>query len=201
MPEAIPSQDSSITEIHPIPDVIASQDSKIEDLSKRLEALEENMPGDRITIGVMSGNLDNTMAAFIIACGAAAFDMEVNMFFTFWGTAALRDPKKKAKKGLMDKMFGWMLPSGSNKLPLSKMQMAGFGPKMIKSVMKTHGVKSLEELIQEAAAYGIKIKVCTMSMDLMGLKPEELIDYPNLEFVGVGTFVGDFSESKQCWFL
>jgi peroxiredoxin family protein len=177
------------------------QDRQLEDLMARVETLEGKMPKDALTIGVMSGNLDNTIAAFIIACGAAAYDMEVDLFFTFWALAALRDPKKKVKKGALDKMFGWMLPSSSRKLPLSKMQMAGLGPKMIRSVMKMHGAKSLEELIEEAGKMGVRINVCTMSMDVMGIKKEELIDYPHMEFVGVGTFVDIFSSSKQCWFL
>lgn len=173
----------------------------LQDLIQRVETIEENMPADRVAIGVLSGNLDNTIAAFIIACGAAAYDMEVDLFFTFWATAALRDPKKKVKKGGLDKMFGWMLPSSSRNLPLSKMQMAGMGPKMIRTVMKMRGAKSLEELIAEAADLGIRINVCTMSMDIMGLKREELIDYPHMDFVGVGTFVDIFSNAKQCWFL
>lgn len=186
-------------------EILAEQDQEqeqvLKDLVRRIETLEEKMPEDRVAIGVMSGNLDNTIAAFIIACGAAAYDMEVELFFTFWATAALRDPKKKVKKGALDKMFGWMLPSGSRKLPLSKMQMAGMGPKMIRKVMKMRGAKSLEELIAEAGRLGVRINVCTMSMDIMGIKREEMIDYPSMSFVGVGTFVDIFSNAKQCWFL
>jgi peroxiredoxin family protein len=127
--------------------------------------------------------------------------MEVEMFFTFWATAALRDPRKKIRKDLLGSMFGMMLPKGAGKLPLSKMQSFGMGPPMIKFVMKKHGAKSLEQLIKEAGEAGVRINVCTMSMDLMGLKREELIDYPHLKFVGVGTFVDMFSQSKQCWFM
>jgi len=173
----------------------------MQDLLKRIEVLEANAPGDKLALGVMRGDLDYTIAAFIIALGAAAFDMEVDMFFTFWATTSLRDPKKKVKKGFLDSMFGMMLPSGAKKLPLSKMQMMGMGPPMIKSVMKLHKAKSLEELMADAAAFGIRIHVCTMSMDIMGIKKEELIDYPNMDFVGVGSFVGMFQDSKQCWFM
>jgi len=179
----------------------ADRDALIEQLTARVEALEAQAPADALTIGVINGSLDYTMAAFIIAVGAAAYDMEVDMFFTFWATASLRDAKKSAKKGLMDKMFGFMLPRGTRKLPLSKMQMLGMGPVMIKQVMKQHGAKSLEELVQEAADMGVRIHVCTMSMDLMGIKKEELIDYPHMDYVGVGTFVDLFSKSKQCWFM
>jgi len=177
------------------------RDALLQQLISRVETLEQNVAQDKLTLGVMSGNLDYTIAAFIIALGAAAYDMEVDMFFTFWATASLRDPKKKAKKGFLDKMFGWMLPTGSKKLPLSKMQMLGMGPVMIRNVMKMHGAKSLEELMKEAADMGIRIHVCTMSMDVMGIKKEELIDYPHMDYVGVGTFVDMFSESKQCWFM
>ncbi|HOV59526.1 MAG TPA: DsrE/DsrF/DrsH-like family protein [Candidatus Hydrogenedentes bacterium] len=170
-------------------------------LEKRVGALEARVDKDRLCIGVMKGDLDYTMAAFIIALGAAAYDMEVDMFFTFWATAALRDPKKSVKKGFLDRMFGSMLPKGSRKLPLSKMQMMGIGPKMIRAVMKSRNAKSLEELMEEAAKMGIRIHVCTMSMEVMGIRKEELIDYPHMDFVGVGTFVDMFSEARQCFFM
>ena len=176
-------------------------EAQIKDVLSRVESLEGKVAEDHLTLGVMKGDLDYTIAAFIIALGAAAYDMEVDMFFTFWATAALRDPKKTAKKGFLDTMFGWMLPKGTPKLPLSKMQMGGIGPKMIRSVMKMHNAKSIEELMEEAGKMGVRIHVCTMSMDVMGIKKEELIDYPHMDFVGVGTFVGMFDRSKQCWFM
>ena len=170
-------------------------------LTERVDALEKSAGNDRLSIGVMSGNLDKTMAAFIIALGAVAYDIQVDMFFTFWATAALRDPKKSPAKNLLDKMFGWMLPRSSLKLPLSKMQMCGIGPKMIRSVMKSRGVKSLEQLMKEAGEFGVRIHVCEMSMGVMGLKEEEMIAYPNIDYVGVGTFIQMISESKQVLFL
>lgn len=173
----------------------------IEELTARVDSLEKSAGNDRLSIGVMSGNLDTTIAAFIIALGAVAYDIQVDMFFTFWATAALRDPKKSARKGLLDKMFGWMLPRSSFALPLSKMQMAGIGPKMIRSVMKAHGVKSLEQLMKDAAEFGVRIHVCEMSMGVMGLKEAEMIDYPGIDYVGVGSFIQMMSESKQVVFL
>jgi peroxiredoxin family protein len=127
--------------------------------------------------------------------------MEVDMFFTFWATAALRDPQKTPRKGFLDRMFGRMLPRSSHALPLSKMQMAGIGPKMIRSVMKQRGVKSLEELMKEAAELGVRIHVCEMSMGVMGLKQEEMISYPGMDFVGVGTFINMIQDAKQVVFL
>lgn len=178
-----------------------NQEEMIKQLMARVEALEENAPKDRLTLGVISGNLDYTIAAFIVALGATAYDMEVDLFFTFWSIAALRDPKKKPKKDFLGTMFGKMLPSSSKKLPLSKMQMLGMGPPMIRAVMKMHKAKSLEELMKDAAEFGIRIHVCEMSMDVMGFKKEEMIDYPHMDFVGVGTFVDMFQDSKQCWFM
>lgn len=173
----------------------------IQQLTERMNALEQSAGNNRLSIGVMSGNLDTTMAAFIIALGAVAYDMEVDMFFTFWATAALRDPKKSPRKAFLDKMFGWMLPRSSHTLPLSKMQMAGIGPKMIRSVMKARGVKSLEQLMKDAAEFGVRIHVCEMSMGVMGLKEEEMIDYPGIDYVGVGSFIQMIGESKQVVFL
>lgn len=173
----------------------------LQDLLARVEALEAQAPKDRITLGIMSGNLDTTMAAFIISLGATTYDMEVDLFFCFWGTAVLRDPNKSVKKGFTEGMFGAMLPCGMGKLPLSKMQMGGMGPAMLKKVIAEHNAKTLEELFAEAAEAGVRIHVCTMSMDLMGIKKEELIDYPHMDFVGVGTFIDLASSSKQCWFM
>ncbi|MBN2162703.1 MAG: DsrE/DsrF/DrsH-like family protein [Pontiellaceae bacterium] len=178
-----------------------SQEETIKKLIKRVEKLERNAPQDKLCIGVMDGDYDKTMAAFIIALGAAAYDMEVDMFFTFWALPALRDPRKKPKKDFLGKMFGAMLPSSAMKMPLSKMQMMGMGPKMIQAVMKMHNAKSLEELMKDAAEFGIRIHVCTMAMDVMGIKKEEIIDYPHIDYLGVGAFVGMFSEAKQCWFM
>ena len=178
-----------------------SLEEQIKQLQERVEELEFNAPKDRLCLGVMDGDYDKTMAAFIIAIGAAAYDMEVDMFFTFWGLSALRDPKKKVKKDFLGTMFGKMLPTGGMNLPLSKMQMMGMGPKMIKAVMKKHNAKSLEELMKDAGGLGIRIHVCTMAMDVMGMKKEEMIDYPHIDYVGVGAFVGMFQEAKQCWFL
>jgi peroxiredoxin family protein len=173
----------------------------LEELAQRLQALERRMPEDRLTLGVISGDLDKTMAAFIIALGARVYDIEVDMFFTFWGTAALRDPAKRVEKRALDRAFAFMLPTGTGKLPLSKMQMFGFGAPVLQRVMKSRGVKSLDELMKEAGEQGVRIHVCTMTMDLMGLQKEELIDYPHLDLVGVGQFIDFLSRSRSTFFL
>jgi peroxiredoxin family protein len=171
------------------------------DLQKKVGKLEKGTK-DQLSMVVFSGDLDKILAALIIATGAAAFDMKVNLFFTFWATAALRDPKKSVSgKNFMSKMFGMMLPKGSNKLKLSKMNMAGMGTSMMKGIMKKHKVASLNEMFSTAAELGIVINICEMSMSLMGFNKEEMIDYPNMNICGVATFLADASESKVQLFI
>ncbi len=150
--------------------------------------LKGDIPHDK-TIVVFSGDLDKALAAFIIANGGASMGRKVTMFFTFWGLNILRkEGNVKAKKDIMGKMFGFMMPKGSKKLGLSKMNMAGMGPLMIKMLMKQKNVTSLEGMIKDAMDNGVKIIACQMSMDLMGFKPEELID--GVEIGGVATYLG-----------
>jgi peroxiredoxin family protein len=127
---------------------------------------------------------------------------KLSMIYTFWGTAALRDPKKKAGgKDFMSKMFGFMLPKGRNKIVLSKMHMAGMGTAMMKGLMKKKNVASLDQLYEIAGMMDVEIKVCEMSMDLMGFKREEIIDYPHLDFCGVATFLANAKESAVQLFI
>lgn len=157
---------------------------------------------NKLSMVVFSGDLDKLLASLIIATGAAAMGMKVVMFFTFWATAALRDAKKKAGgKDFMSKMFGWMLPKGRNAVKLSQMHMAGMGTAMLKGLMKKKNAPSLDQLFEIAAQLGVEINVCQMSMDLMGFKREELIDYPNMNFVGVATFLGHASKSSNQLFI
>lgn len=171
-------------------------------LEKQLKKLQGNQQNDQLSIVVFSGDLDKVLAAMIIATGARAMDMEVKLFFTFWATAMLRDPKKNPKgKDFMSKMFGFMLPKGSKKLKLSKLNMGGMGTAMIRDLMKKKNVASLEELIAIAAELKVEINICQMSMDLMGFVKEEMIDYPNLKYVGVGTYLADAGESRVQLFI
>jgi peroxiredoxin family protein len=154
------------------------------------------------TIIVFSGDFDKMMAAFIIANGAAAMGDDVTMFFTFWGLNALRRPEKvqtKDKKSTLQAMFGKMMPRGAGKLGLSKMNFAGMGAPMMKKVMKQQNVMSLDELIASAKEQGVKLVACTMSMDVMGFKEEELMD--GLEYAGVGAYLGEADEANVNLFI
>lgn len=152
------------------------------------------------TMIVFSGDLDKAIASFIIANGAAAMGNKVNMFFTFWGLNVLRKNEKvRVKKDFISKMFGMMMPRGSKKLGLSKMNMMGMGPKMIRAVMKSQNVYSLEELIKQAVDSGVKIIACQMSMDVMGIKEEELIE--GVEVGGVATMLSDNDRSNMNLFI
>lgn len=152
------------------------------------------------TIVVFSGDLDKAIASFIIANGAASMGKKVTMFFTFWGLNILRKHEGvSVKKGFMDSMFGMMMPRGSKRLGLSKMNMLGMGPKMIRMVMKNKNVTSLEELIKSAMDSGIEIVACQMSLDVMGLKKEELID--GIKVGGVGYYLGEAEESNVNLFI
>lgn len=171
-------------------------------LEEQLKQLQGKQAKDQISIIVFSGDLDKVLASMIIATGACAMDMSVKMFFTFWGTAALRDKSKSAKgKDLMSKMFGFMLPKGSTKLKLSKMNMCGMGTAMLKDLMKKKGTPSLVELMAMAAEFGVEINICEMSMNLMGFKREEMIPYPNLNYCGVATYLSDADESRIQLFI
>ncbi len=152
------------------------------------------------TMIIFDGDLDRAIAAFIIATGAAAMGNQVNMFFTFWGLSVIRKPEKiKVKRDFMSKMFAKMLPRGSRKLKLSQMNMMGMGPKMIRKVMNKQGVTSLEDLIRDAIEAGVKITACQMSMDVMGLKKEELLD--GVEVGGVASMLNDNDHSNMNLFI
>lgn len=140
------------------------------------------------TIVVFSGDFDKAMAAFVIANGAASMGSEVTLFFTFWGLNVLRRPEgARVSKNLVEHLFGWMMPRGAEKLALSKMHMGGMGLSMIKGIMRQKKVPMLSDLIASARNAGVKLVACSMSMDLMGIKREELID--GVEVGGVAMYL------------
>jgi peroxiredoxin family protein len=175
---------------------------QLADLQEQVNRLANNAPENKLSMVVFSGSLDRALAAFIIGTGAVAMGMDVVMFFTFWGTPLLRDKRKPAGgKDLMGQMFGAMLPKGADELKLSSLNMGGMGTAMMKSLMKKKNVASLEQMIELAGELGVRVFICDMSMDLMGFKREEMIDYPDLTYCGVAKFLDEAMGSKIQLFI
>lgn len=180
---------------------LANLQKQIDLLDSKLEQLKTSRL-DQLSIAVVSGDLDKILATMIISLAAAAMDTKVKIFFSFWALSALRSRTKKAgSKDFISKMFGFMLPRGKNSLKLSNMNMAGMGPLMIRKLMKKQGVLSLDQMFEQAGELGIEIIICQMSMNLMGFKKEEMIDYPHLSYAGAATFVCDANESSMQLFI
>lgn len=166
---------------------------------KKAEAATGSMSQDK-TMVIFSGDLDKAIAAFIIANGAASMGHKVTMFFTFWGLNILRKSKPpKVHKNFIERMFGFMMPRGTEKLTISQLNMGGAGTAMIKGIMKKKNVSPLSELMQSALDNGVVIQACQMSMDLMGIKKEELID--GIDVVGVATMIDASDDSNATMFI
>ena len=170
------------------------------ELERALQELRERTPEDRAALVVFSGDLDRVMAAFVIATGAAASGLETSMFFTFWGLSVLKKKGARAAgKGLKQRMFALMTPTGSEGLGTSQLNFFGMGAKMLRSMMKEQGIASLEELMGMARELGVKMTACTMSMDAMGIAKEELVG--GLEYGGVAAFMADASRARVSLFI
>jgi len=155
---------------------------------------------DHATIIVFSNDLDKIIAAFIIANGAQAMGKKVSMFFTFWGLNVLRkDENVRIKKTFIEQMFGRMMPRGANHLTLSKMHMMGLGTNMILGLMKKYNVSPIEAMMRSVLDGGGTFIACTMSMNLMGIHREELVD--GIEEGGVATMLGDADQGHINFFI
>ena len=140
------------------------------------------------TFIMFSDDLDKALATFVLANGAAATGQKVTIFFTFWGLNVIKKlHKPKTEKDIFGKMFGMMLACSWKKLKLSKMSMGGIGGKMMRYIMNKKGIDSLESLRQQALENGVEFIACQMSMDVMGVKQEELLD--EVTIGGVATYM------------
>lgn len=155
---------------------------------------------DNKTLIVFSDDPDKALASFVIANGAASTGKKVTMFFTFWGLNVIKKQHKPTvTKDIFGKMFGWMLPTHSGKLKLSKMNMGGAGSWMMRLIMKRKRIDSLESLIQQAIDNGVEMIACTMSMDVMGVQKEELMD--NVTLGGVASYLERAEEANVNLFI
>ncbi|MFN4034171.1 MAG: DsrE/DsrF/DrsH-like family protein [Fimbriimonadales bacterium] len=173
--------------------------AQVQQLQAQVDALRAQTPENRLSMVVFSGDLDRVLAAFVIASGAAASGLEVSMFFTFWGLTALRRRRDSKGKTLLQKLMGWMTPVGARGLGVSKMNFGGVGAKMLRAMMRQQGAPQIEEMMQLTRDLGVRIVACQMSMDVMGIRQDELLD--GVEVGGVATFLGDATKSKTTLFI
>lgn len=175
----------------------AGADRRLAEIESRVSALEAravDIPSDKATIVVFSGDLEKVMSAYIIATGAASMGMEVTLFFTFWGLGALKKKRSFKGKSLLQRMMTAMTPGGLGDLGTSKFNFLGMGPVMFRAMMSRKNVAKLDELAAMARDLGVREVACTMTMDVMGVSKDELL--PHIEFGGVGMFVGEAAGSK-----
>ncbi|HEU5090745.1 MAG TPA: DsrE/DsrF/DrsH-like family protein [Roseiflexaceae bacterium] len=175
---------------------------RIATLEARLAELEGHPAQgieDRLAMVVFSGDLDKLIAALIMATGAASIGMETSMFFTFWGLSAVKQQRRYAGKNLLEKGFTAMLPGGLGQTGLSQMNYFGAGAQIIRKLMRDHEITSVEELLALAQELGVRMVVCDMSRELLGIADDELID--GLETGGVATFLGDAARAKVTLFI
>ncbi|MGE0482589.1 MAG: DsrE/DsrF/DrsH-like family protein [Gammaproteobacteria bacterium] len=172
------------------------------DLAARVAALEQRVAARKsLTLMIFSGDMDRLLAAFNLAVAAAACGMPVTMFFTFWGSTALKRRTVGGKRGLTERLFGLLLPGGSAHRPLSRFDFLGLGRLLMRRQMRRRNVASQDELIAQCATLGVEFLVCESSMALMGLCHAELIDYPKLETCGAAHFLARANGAATTLFI
>lgn len=172
---------------------------RIEQLEAEVQRLAPRTVSNRATLVVFSGDMDKVLAGLVIATGAAAMGLEVSMFHTFWGLNALRKGRTFKGKDVIEKAMGWMMPAGLSDLDPSRMSFGGLGAKLFRMRMKKNGVQSPEELFALAREMGVRFIACQMSMEVMGIRPEELVD--GVGVGGVAAYLGDAADSKVTLFI
>ena len=162
--------------------------------------LQEKKP-KRVTLVVLSGDMDRVMAAFIIATGAAAMGMQVTMFFTFWGLNAIRRPESSGRaKDWLRTVFGALNRPGAEKLPLSRFHFWGLGTRMMKRVMKQNRMPGVPELMEVAKDLGVKFIACTTTLGLMGIDKDTLVEGVD-QLAGVSTYLAEAKDAQVNLFI
>lgn len=165
-----------------------------------LAQLQETKP-DKVTIVLLSGDMDKAMAAFIIATGAAAMGMQVTMFFTFWGLNVIRkEGATSSAKDFLRKAFGWLNKGGAENLPLSRFHFGGLGSIMMKKVMKDNRMPAVPELLETAQDLGVKMIACTTTLGLLGISKDTLIEGID-ELAGVTTYLAEAKDGAVNLFI
>lgn len=180
-------------------EVDAQVAARLQAVDASLERIEARTVGNKATIVVFSGDMDKVLASLVIATGAASMGLEVSMFHTFWGLMPLRKTRKYAGKNLFEKMMQVMTPAGLGELDPSRLSFAGAGAKLLRKMMKDNDIQSPEELYELARELGVKFVACGMSMEVMGIHEDELLD--GIEVGGVAAYLGDAADSRVTLFI
>jgi peroxiredoxin family protein len=173
--------------------------ARLAELEQRVARLEPRTVSNRATIVLFSGDMDKVMAALVIATGAATMGMEVSLFCTFWGLMALRRGRKLEGKGVLEKALQLMTPAGIREMSPSRLSFGGAGAKIFRKLMRDKNVQSPEELFELAREMGVKLLACQMSMDVMGIGEDELIE--GVPVAGVAAYLADAADSKVTLFI
>jgi peroxiredoxin family protein len=168
-------------------------------IQTRLASCEREIPSDRATILVFSGEMDPLMAAFIVAVASMSMGLEVTMYFTFWGLGALRKCKTFKGKSIPEKMIAALLPGPVSRLGTSRLNMGGVGPAFFRKVMADNNVEDLPGLIEVARELGVRMVACEMTMGIMGITREELVDW--CDFGGAATYLEHAADSRLTLFI
>ncbi len=179
---------------------VASTEQRIADLEVRLDQLEASVPrSDKVTLLVFSGELDKVLAGLMIATTAASLGMSVTVFFTFWGLNVLKEKRTYTGKDIKERMIDLMTPAGPGGMNVSQLNMLGAGRIMLKMMMKDKDVVSAAELLEIAKESGVKLVACSMTMQVMGIKQDELTS--GIEVAGAASYLVDASRSGCTLFI
>jgi peroxiredoxin family protein len=191
-------QDRSDAGIPPLS--LLSTEERLNALESGLNKLREETPdANKITLLFFSGEQDKVMAGLMIAATAASMGQDVTAFFTFWGINALKEKRLYSGKDLKEKMIDLMTPAGASHMGVSQLNMLGMGPMMLKQMMKEKNIVSVEELLSLCKESGVRIVACSMTMQVMGIKPEELA--PNIEVAGAASYLAEANHSGCTLFI
>jgi peroxiredoxin family protein len=190
-------------EIAHLRQAIAAMESRLAALEghvdREIADIRASLPENRVTLVVFSNDLDKLLTAYIIGTGAASLGLDVTMFFTFWGLSALKRERNLAGKDLAQKMMSLMTPLGPTETHPSKMAFMGAGALLMRQMMRSKQIMSLEDLMQSARDLGIRSVACEMSMTIMGISEDEL--QPDIDYAGVATFLAEATRSKMTLYI
>lgn len=190
------------------PDSLEERIARLEQELQQLDTLREEVNelhkaaesrSNKVTLVLFSGELDKVFASLIIATTAASMDMDVTVFFTFWGINVLKEKRIIEHKELLEKMIDIMTPAGPEGMPVSQMNMLGAGAALLKRMMKEKDVISAHELLEAAQESGVKMNVCSMTMQVMGIKKEELVH--DIELIGAAGYIAEATRSGLTLFI